>query len=256
MQYPLNFQSRTIKRKISYIIQNKKDYIVDFTNFFMKLMKVPLSELKYMKKKGLDNTVPSDSSHYDTIVAYIHPNPLVRWVFWKRFKTMLSLSRKSLRVLDFGSGSGVFLPSLSRNFKEAYSIDIETKSAQHIKNKFNLDNLRIIKNDSMPLPFKDNFFDIVFAADVLEHLKDSESMQKELHRIIKPGGCIIVSGPTETRFYDLVRRIIFRRKNASEHYRNIHELMNQTAKFFRIDKIKTVPSRIIPGFEVYRAVKE
>ncbi|MEK6883049.1 MAG: methyltransferase domain-containing protein, partial [Nanoarchaeota archaeon] len=110
----------------------------------MKFLKVPLNELKHMKKLRLDNGVPSDNAHYDTIVAYIHPNPLIRWVFWKRLEVMLNMSKKAERVLDFGSGSGVFLYSLAKNFKEVYGLDVATKSMDYIKKRFNLKNLNYI----------------------------------------------------------------------------------------------------------------
>jgi 2-polyprenyl-3-methyl-5-hydroxy-6-metoxy-1,4-benzoquinol methylase len=220
----------------------------------MKFLKIPLSELKKMKKLRLDNCVPSNDAHYDTIVAYIHPNPLVRWIFWKRLKLMLMLSLKAERVLDFGSGSGVFLYSLCKNFKEVYGLDVATKSMNYIKKKFKLNNLKIIKNRGEKLPFKDRFFDIVYAADVLEHMDNPQIIYQELNRIIKPGGCLIVSGPTENLIYELAKKIIFRRKSASEHYYNIDNVINETSKFFTIEKIKIIPLRIIAGFKIFRAI--
>lgn len=222
----------------------------------MKFVKVPLSELQLMKKCGLDNTVPSDNAHYDTIVAYVHTNPAVRWIFWERLKTMLKLSKPSERVLDFGSGAGVFLYSLSKNFKEVYGLDVETLSMSHIKNKFNLSNLRIIKNESLKLPFKDDFFDIIYAADVLEHIKDSRGLHKEFSRILKKGGLLIVSGPTENFLYELVRKTIFRRRNASDHFHTINGVMKQSSEFFKIDKVKVLPFPFFPGFKVYRGVNK
>lgn len=220
----------------------------------MKFIKVPLDELRAMKKAGLDKCVPTDSPHYDTLVAYTHPNHLVRWIFWKRFKTMLSLCKPANRVLDFGSGAGIFLRSLSKNFQEVYSLDIETKSIEHIKKKFNLKNVRVIKSESIKLPFEDGFFDIIFAADVLEHIKKAKEVQEEFSRILKKGGYLIVSGPTENMIYDLTRKIIFRRKNASEHYYDIESIMKQTSNYFKIDKVRVIPSRLFPGFKIYRAI--
>ena len=222
----------------------------------MKFLKVPLNELKHMKKLRLDNGVPSDNAHYDTIVAYIHPNPLIRWVFWKRLEVMLNMSKKAERVLDFGSGSGVFLYSLAKNFKEVYGLDVATKSMDYIKKRFNLKNLKIIKNEGEKLPFKDNYFDIVYAADVLEHIDNSDTIYKELKRIIKPNGQLIVSGPTENIIYWLAKKIIFRRKSASEHYDNIEDVMKKSEKFFKTDKKKTIPSRIIAGFKIFSAINK
>jgi len=207
-----------------------------------------------MKSLGTDNCVPSDNAHYDTIVAYIHPNPLVRWIFWKRLKVMLNMSKPAKRVLDFGSGSGVFLYSLSKNFEEVYGLDVATKSMEHIKNKFNLSNLTLIQNDGEILPFKDNFFDIIYAADVLEHIENPDKIYLELQRVIRPGGCLIVSGPTENFVYGLAKKWIFRRKSASEHYNNIDDVLRQSSKFFKVEKVKVIPSKTVAGFKIYRAV--
>jgi ubiquinone/menaquinone biosynthesis C-methylase UbiE len=222
----------------------------------MKFLKVPLAELQNMKRLKLDNCVPSDNAHYDTIVAYIHPNPLVRWIFWKRLKVMLKISKKAEKVLDFGAGSGVFLYSLSKNFKKVYGLDVEVKSMNYIKNRFNLNNLHIIKNEGQSLPFQDNFFDIVYAADVLEHVENPEKIYKELSRIIKPKGYLIVSGPTENLIYELCKKIIFRRKSASEHYSTIEDVIRQSSYKFKIEKIATLPFRFFPGFKVFRAVNK
>ena len=224
--------------------------------FNMKFIKVPLTDLKEMKRRRLDNCVPSNDVHYDTIVAYIHPNPLVRWIFWKRLKEMLNLSDKANRVLDFGSGSGVFLYSLSKNFNEVYGLDVATKSMEYIKRRFKLDNLHIIKNRGEKLPFKDNFFDIVYAADVLEHMDKPQIIYSELKRIIRPRGSLIVSGPTENIVYELAKKLIFRRKSASEHYNNIDDVIKESSKFFKIDKIKIIPLKILAGFKIYRAINK
>jgi SAM-dependent methyltransferase len=47
------------------------------------------------------------------------------------------------------------------------------------------------------LPFKDNFFDIVFAFEVLEHLEFPEKVIEEIKRVIKPDGIILISLPND-----------------------------------------------------------
>lgn len=211
----------------------------------MKIIKIPLDDLKYMKSKGFKELIP-----------YTHKNPLVRWVFWKRLEVMLNLANHfDSRVLDFGAGSGVFMPSLSKNFEEVYCLDSKTDALNYVKEKYQLNNVKIIKSEGNKLPFKNNFFDIIFAADVLEHFRDSTKIQREFRRVLKINGCLIVSGPTENFIYKLSRKIMFGYKKPTDHYTNAKEIIKKSAELFEMEEIKTIPSKIIPGFRIYRARK-
>jgi SAM-dependent methyltransferase len=58
-------------------------------------------------------------------------------------------------------------------------------------------------NLDVGLPYADDSFDIVVASHVLEHVDKPETGIKELHRVLKPGGMIVVGVP----IYDPVMRI-------------------------------------------------
>lgn len=210
----------------------------------MEFVKIPLDDLKYMKLKGFKELIP-----------YTHKNPLVRWVFWKRLEVMLNLANQSKRVLDFGAGSGVFMPSLSKNFEEVYCLDSKTDALDYVKKKYQLNNVKIIKNEGSKLPFKNDFFDIIFAADVLEHFRDSTKIQREFRRVLKINGCLIVSGPTENFIYKLSRKIIFGYRKPVDHYTNIKEVIEKSTELFKMERMKIIPLWIIPGFEIFRARK-
>ena len=45
------------------------------------------------------------------------------------------------------------------------------------------------------LPYKDNFFDIIYSKSLMEHLEKPEHFLKEANRILKPGGKIICMIP-------------------------------------------------------------
>lgn len=53
--------------------------------------------------------------------------------------------------------------------------------------------------NSLPYPFPDNSFDIIEAFHVLEHLDKPFAIMKELHRISKPGGKVIIKVPHFSR---------------------------------------------------------
>ena len=51
------------------------------------------------------------------------------------------------------------------------------------------------RGDAVRLPFPDDTFDRIIAAEVLEHIPDDEAAIAELHRVLKPGGTIAVTVP-------------------------------------------------------------
>ncbi len=210
----------------------------------MEIEKIPLKILNEMNSKGFIEITP-----------YIHHNLLVRWIFWRRLKTMISLAKQKKRVLDFGAGSGIFMPTLAKNFSEVYSADINTKSLNYLKKHYNYKNVKIINLKKSSLSFKDEFFDIIFAADVLEHVKNLEVVLKELKRILKKNGLLIVSGPTENQLYKLARKIIYKKKQDSKHYRNIDDIIKESSRHFKIEKIKVIPNKLIQGFKIYKSKK-
>lgn len=53
--------------------------------------------------------------------------------------------------------------------------------------------------DRFPYPFADGAFERIFASHVLEHLNDPLGAMRELHRLLRPGGELVVKVPHFTR---------------------------------------------------------
>jgi len=96
------------------------------------------------------------------------------------------------KVLDFGAGFGVLVNELSAAGYDVHGVDISAEAV-----KFGLlqgtRNLQVL--DSHRAEFADQSFDAVLALDVLEHLEDENWALKEIERVLKPGGIVIVMVP-------------------------------------------------------------
>ena len=122
------------------------------------------------------------------------------WHWWyqvRRDILDLKLSRLGLdperaRLLDVGCGTGGSSLVLSR-YGRAFALDRAAASF-----KISMDRPyaeRVIARFGEPLPLASDTFDVVCALDILEHLDDDLAGARELHRVTRPGGHVIVFTP-------------------------------------------------------------
>jgi SAM-dependent methyltransferase len=142
---------------------------------------------------------------------YFCGNTLSSRIFWLRLRWIHALlvrhvpSRGS--VLDFGGGGGVFLPSLARLFDRVVSIDLETREAERVVDRYGLANVELVRADVATAELAAAPFDAIVAADVLEHFRDLGLPVAALWRWLAPDGRLFTSLPTESGTYDRLRRL-------------------------------------------------
>ena len=95
------------------------------------------------------------------------------------------------RLLDIGCGSGEFLYQMKSYGWNVYGVEISQASA-NIGNKRGLN---ISCGELGGADFSDNFFDVVVLNQTLEHVYSPSSYLKEIHRILKPEGTLIIAVP-------------------------------------------------------------
>ena len=102
-------------------------------------------------------------------------------------------------VLDIGCGCGGAAFHLIKKYKakSVQGIDTEPlviKTAQQLSIKNNLADKTTFKCvEPGPLKYNEETFDVIFSKEVFLHIPDKEALLKDVHRILKPGGLIIVS---------------------------------------------------------------
>jgi SAM-dependent methyltransferase len=97
------------------------------------------------------------------------------------------------KVLDIGCGTGKILAELKENGWEVIGLDGE-QEAKFWSNKRRVP-VKIINFEKDRLPFGDNTFDAVLILDVLEHLVNESVVVKEIRRVLKKNGVVLVTVP-------------------------------------------------------------
>jgi len=102
---------------------------------------------------------------------------------------------KGHKILDVGCGSGDITLELIKvmKVKEAIGIDLTEESIETCKRK-GID-ARKVDVEKDRLPFEDNYFDVVFCLEVIEHLYDPIHLLMETRKILKSGGFLVISTP-------------------------------------------------------------
>lgn len=107
---------------------------------------------------------------------------------------------EDLKILDIGAGEG----STSRLFSQNnFVVSLEPKS-ERIKKNSKTDSLNPIIADSLSLPFKDAFFNLIILQDVVEHLNINKKLIDDLTSLLKKNGSIYLSTPNSLSIFNII----------------------------------------------------
>lgn len=101
-------------------------------------------------------------------------------------------------ILDVGCGPATISIDLAKNYvPDGKVIGLETNDdiisqAKENAKKANAENIEFVKGSVFELPFPDNYFDVIYAHQVLQHLQDPIGALIAMERKVKPGGYIAV----------------------------------------------------------------
>ena len=94
--------------------------------------------------------------------------------------------------LDIGADNGVISLLLRRLGGRWSSADLDERAVASIRE---LVGERVYRLDGARTPFPDRSFDQVVVVDYLEHVADDAAFVRELARIVRPGGSVIINVP-------------------------------------------------------------
>jgi ubiquinone/menaquinone biosynthesis C-methylase UbiE len=96
------------------------------------------------------------------------------------------------RILEAGCGIGTYASQFRRRFTpfvEAFDIELERVQAAQAEVP------HVIVAAGEALPYPDNYFDVVFSNEVIEHVVDDRQFARELVRVTAPGGYVMLFCP-------------------------------------------------------------
>jgi len=153
----------------------------EFSNHFLTLNK---KYLKNYSTKWVTNPLNQWSRQWEYPFVFSRIQPIME-------------TKQTRRILDAGSGISFFPYYIKSKYDctDVYCCDIDT----HFKDIFQRinsnseENLKFSIGDLKELPYEDKWFDVIYCISVLEHTGDYEKIIEEFHRIIAPGGRLIVT---------------------------------------------------------------
>jgi SAM-dependent methyltransferase len=118
--------------------------------------------------------------------------------FWFRAKDRLIdvllgklRGSKRMKILNVGAGTGDDLSIISK-YGDTYVMDIDLNALNLVPEELIVDKKVC---DICNVSYPDNFFDIVVAFGVLEHIEDDARAISEIYRVLKPAGSFVFYVP-------------------------------------------------------------
>jgi len=112
----------------------------------------------------------------------------------KRFGYIETKIKENDKVLDVGCGLTEFLHEIKKRKKiEGYGIDYSRFAIEKAKSLY--PEIKWIVGDAYNTKLEDNFFDIAIGSEIIEHLERPDLLIKEMNRVVKNGGYIVLSTP-------------------------------------------------------------
>lgn len=132
---------------------------------------------------------------------YIYTTPAKEKEYWTdtaRFPTAVSYVKDGDKFIDLGCGVGIPGRMIKEQKKgcEIWGVDISSEVIENNKKAdpdIKYSQGYIGRLEHLPK----NYFDVCFSGETIEHLDFPQDLFKDAHRILKPGGRLIITTPIE-----------------------------------------------------------
>ncbi len=150
--------------------------------------------------------LPKSADIEDTdlrLLAHLIRNPITGMLYKRRFQIAMDLCPQSAdRALEIGYGMGFLAYALAPRTREYLAVDIHPwhMEVEHSLREAGINNVTCQRGDARQLDhIPDASLDFVVSVSCLEHVKERDDVQREIRRVLKPGGCAVHGMPFRNR---------------------------------------------------------
>lgn len=147
-------------------------------------------ERMYFYEKQLAHEFDSKMNMYDTLKRVE--------VVYNELLCPDNYKLKGKKLLDAGCGTGWFSKPAVERGADVTSMDLGESLLAEVKKKCTT---QCVVGSIMEMPFEDNTFDFIVSSEVIEHIPDASLAIHELHRVLKPGGTLVLTTPNKVWYF-------------------------------------------------------
>ena len=183
-----------------------------------------------------------------------------RQIFFELIEQDLA-GKRDLEILEIGCGAGGMLGPLS-TYGQVTGLDISQDYIAFCRSR---GYARVLTASGYELPFQDQSFDLVAMFDVIEHIPDPAAAFREMARVLKDDGIVIVGYPLEHALMRAFERLcraekwLFRYKGRSAkgkkfrpHVSDYHRIEESLDGALQTDAVRDVRLLGIPLYRLLR----
>ena len=186
----------------------------------------------------------------------------IKYIQKYRFRKIIKMIGKNRyhRLLEAGTGSGIFIPELAKHCDEIYACDIHGNFGHiyQLCQQYGISNYEVSTQSIEHTNYEDQSFDAVVAVSVLEFVPDLQQALDEIKRIMADDGVFMTICPMESRLLDFFLSL-YTRKKPEEEFGNARKKVTKVLEenFTIVKRGYMIPlvGRLFPVYTHYKLKK-
>jgi 2-polyprenyl-3-methyl-5-hydroxy-6-metoxy-1,4-benzoquinol methylase len=150
-----------------------------------------------MTKQVVGKTKLKDTG--ERMVPEYHEGSFVYGEHMTRYAAAVALVKNKV-VLDIASGSGYGSSMLAEAASQVYGVDADATAVAYAQKTYQSKNIKFIAGNGTSIPLDDNTVDVVVSFETIEHIDDYKGFMKEVKRVLRPDGLLVLSTPNDPEF--------------------------------------------------------